>query len=72
MDQDRTELPVAALLGRAQQALLHWGLADQTPELLKFRENAVFRIFLADGGPAALRLHRPGYHDTRALASELQ
>jgi len=32
----------------------------------------VFRVRLADGAPAALRLHRPGYHDDRALASELQ
>ncbi len=72
MDQDRTELPMAALVGRAQQALFHWGLAGQTPELLKFRENAVFRIRLDDGGHAALRLHRPGYHDDRALTSELQ
>ena len=72
MDEGRTELPIAALVGRAKEALGHWGLADQTPELLKFRENAVFRIRLADGAPAALRLHRPGYHDDCALASELQ
>ncbi|MEJ6849758.1 phosphotransferase [Sinorhizobium fredii] len=72
MDEHSVALPMAALHGRAQQALRHWGLADQTPELLKFRENAVFRVRLADGAPAALRLHRPGYHDDRALASELQ
>ncbi|WP_244426694.1 phosphotransferase [Sinorhizobium sojae] len=51
---------------------MHWSLADQMPELLKFRENAVFRICLAGGEPAVLRLHRPGYHDMRALASELE
>ncbi|WHO76723.1 phosphotransferase enzyme family protein [Rhizobium sp. BT03] len=61
-----------ALPGRAKEALQHWGLADQTPKLLKFRENAVFQVRLADGKPAALRLHRPGYHDDRTLASELQ
>lgn len=72
MDQDRTELPLAVLVGRAREALLHWGLADQTPELLKLRENAVFRIRLDKGAPAALRLHRPGYRDDRALTSELQ
>ncbi|AWI60187.1 phosphotransferase enzyme family protein [Sinorhizobium fredii] len=72
MDEHSAALPMAALHGRAQQALRHWGLANQTPELLKFRENAVFRVRLADGAPAALRLHRPGYHDDRALASELQ
>lgn len=72
MDEDRTELPMAALVGRAKVALSHWGLAGQTPELLKLRENAVFRVRLGNGAPAALRLHRPGYHDDRALASELQ
>ncbi|MBB6222877.1 phosphotransferase enzyme family protein [Rhizobium leguminosarum] len=61
-----------ALSARAKEALRHWGLADQAPTLLKFRENAVFQIRLADGEPAALRLHRPGYHDDRTLVSELQ
>lgn len=76
MDQDRTELPMAALVGRAQQALFHWGLAGQTPELLKFRENAVFRIRLDDGGHAApfgciapaittTALSRPNYNGWR-------
>ncbi|MEI2297083.1 homoserine kinase [Ensifer sp. MJa1] len=57
---------------RARQALAHWGVADQQPELLKYRENAVFRVHLADGRPAALRLHRAGYHGEAALRSELQ
>lgn len=57
---------------RARHALRHWGLADQRPELLKYRENAVFRVRLADGGSAALRLHRPGYHSEAALVSELE
>jgi Ser/Thr protein kinase RdoA (MazF antagonist) len=60
-----------ALTARAQQALAAWDLAGQTPELLKYRENAVFRIRLANGEPAALRLHRPGYHGEAALVSEL-
>ncbi|MGF6174549.1 phosphotransferase enzyme family protein [Ensifer sp. 4252] len=61
-----------ALEARAQEAIAHWGLADARPELLKYRENAAFRVTLADGEPAALRLHRPGYHDVSALRSELQ
>ncbi|KRD63711.1 phosphotransferase [Ensifer sp. ENS10] len=61
-----------ALDNRACQALAHWGVADQEPELLKYRENAVFRVHLADGRPAALRLHRAGYHSAAALHSELQ
>lgn len=62
----------AALDRRACQALSHWGVADQRPELLKYRENAVFRVCLADGRSAALRLHRAGYHGEAALRSELQ
>lgn len=56
---------------RARQVLSHWDLPDQQPQLLKYRENAVFRVALADGSKAALRLHRPGYHSQAALASEL-
>jgi Ser/Thr protein kinase RdoA (MazF antagonist) len=56
---------------RARQALTAWGLPGQEPELLKYRENAVFKVRLADGGKAALRLHRPGYHSEAALRSEL-
>ena len=59
------------LMDQAKVALSHWNLQDQTPQLLKYRENAVFRIQLANGKPAALRLHRPGYHDEQALTSEL-
>jgi Ser/Thr protein kinase RdoA (MazF antagonist) len=59
------------LQARAQQALAAWGLPDQQPELLKYRENAVFKVRLGDGGKAALRLHRPGYHSEASLHSEL-
>jgi Ser/Thr protein kinase RdoA (MazF antagonist) len=59
------------LQARAQKALAAWGLPDQQPELLKYRENAVFKVRLGDGGKAALRLHRPGYHSEASLRSEL-
>lgn len=61
-----------ALAARAHEAATHWELENAQPTLLKYRENAVFRITLADGEPAALRLHRPGYHEEAALRSELQ
>lgn len=61
----------AALIARAKEALGHWQVPKQEPELLKYRENAVFRVMLEDGKPAALRLHRPGYHGIDALKSEL-
>ncbi len=56
----------------ARHALEHWGVRNAEPELLKYRENAVFRVRLADGRPAALRIHRLGYHTDAALRSELQ
>lgn len=56
---------------RARAALSHWGLSGSALTLLKYRENAVFRVTLDTGEPAVLRLHRPGYHDEAALASEL-
>lgn len=59
------------LTQRAIAALAHWDLPEQVPELIKYRENAVFKVRLAWGDPAALRLHRPAYHSQAALASEL-
>ena len=55
----------------AIEALRHWGVKGCEPELLKYRENAVFRVATADGRPAALRIHRHGYHSDDALRSEL-
>jgi Ser/Thr protein kinase RdoA (MazF antagonist) len=63
------EADVTAL---ARHALEHWGVHDCEPELLKYRENAVFRVRLPDGRPAAMRIHRLGYHTDAALRSELQ
>ncbi|MFT2214196.1 phosphotransferase enzyme family protein [Rhizobium giardinii] len=71
MSDSESTPSLAALTTRAREALGHWGLGTQKPHLLKFRENAVFRIVLTNGEPAALRLHRPGYHDENALKSEL-
>jgi Ser/Thr protein kinase RdoA (MazF antagonist) len=55
----------------AVEALKSWDIADCQPQLIKIRENAVFRIKLADGFDAALRIHRYGYHTDAALQSEL-
>ncbi|MFF3885521.1 phosphotransferase enzyme family protein [Streptomyces sp. NPDC001914] len=56
----------------ARNACDAWAFAGR-PEitLLKFRENAVFRVD-ADGGRYALRVHRAGYHTPAALESELR
>ncbi len=60
-----------ALQKRAREAIAHWPVQAHEPVLMKYRENAVFRITLEGGQFAALRLHRPGYHDETSLRSEL-
>jgi Ser/Thr protein kinase RdoA (MazF antagonist) len=62
---------VGILQERAATALQHWGLDHREARLIKYRENAVFRIRLANGCFAALRLHRPGYHPRDTILSEL-
>lgn len=53
------------------EALRHWGVRNATLELIKHRENAVFRV-AQDDATAALRIHRHGYHTDAELRSELQ
>lgn len=55
----------------ARRALPHWSLGDAELEVLKYRENAVFKATVG-AERFALRVHRPGYHTDRALNSELQ
>ncbi len=52
-------------------ALQHWDMGDCELQLIKYRENAVFRVD-SDGVRRALRLHRYGYHSDAELLSELQ
>lgn len=54
----------------ARAALAAWGQGEVV-RLVKDRENAVFELRLSHGRRAALRLHRPGYQQTAAIASEL-
>jgi Ser/Thr protein kinase RdoA (MazF antagonist) len=54
----------------ARAALDRWNLAVTDLAPIKVRENAVFRIDLAGGGRAVLRVHRQGYHSDSALESE--
>lgn len=62
------------LMKVAEEALQYWGIAKKDAEitLLKYRENAVFRVCLSDGPQYALRVHRLKYHSDIALKSELQ
>lgn len=55
----------------AAQALQAWQLSGADLSLIKYRENAVFRVQTPSGTRYALRIHRPGYHSEQALSSEL-
>ena len=59
------------LIKLASSALSSWGVNALTIELIKYRENAVFKVETVDNR-FALRIHRAGYHDPIALRSELQ
>ena len=72
---DFFEQPPAVQLDRLEAAghaaLRAWGIEGATLELIKHRENAVFRM--SDGDRSgALRIHRHGYHTDDELRSELQ
>ncbi|HWX37463.1 MAG TPA: phosphotransferase [Steroidobacteraceae bacterium] len=54
----------------ATVALREWDLEVLNLAPLKVRENAVFRIDMAGGGRAVLRVHRSGYHSDEELDSE--
>ena len=68
MNVDEAEKRMEAV---ARAALPHWDLANAELELLKFRENAVYRVRAGDE-KFALRVHRPDYHSDQSLRSELQ
>lgn len=59
------------LVELARSALPHWGLEGADLEVIKMRENAVFRATTPDGRRHALRIHRHGYHTDPELHSEL-
>jgi Ser/Thr protein kinase RdoA (MazF antagonist) len=61
----------ARLRDAGKAALRQWGIVDAELELIKYRENAVFRV-RHHGQLAALRVHRRGYHIDSELRSELQ
>lgn len=62
---------LARLTEAGRDALRHWDIEDARLDLIKYRENAVFKVS-KDDFRAALRLHRHGYHSDDALRSELQ
>lgn len=56
----------------AENSLGFWGIDNAQLDLIKHRENFVFRVQRPDGGRVVLRVHRAGYHSDAALRSELQ
>lgn len=64
---------VERLTQLARAALAHWHLDEAQLALLKYRENAVFRVIAPTTDERfVLRVHRPGYHSDAELRSELQ
>ncbi|MCZ6831136.1 MAG: phosphotransferase, partial [Gammaproteobacteria bacterium] len=61
-----------AMQGLAQRALAEWSLEGSELELIKYRENAVFKVQTGAGERYALRIHRHAYHSDAELRSELQ
>lgn len=65
------EAQAERLEAAGREALKSWNINDAKLDLIKYRENAVFRVD-HDGMRQALRLHRHGYHSDDELRSELQ
>lgn len=60
------------LLALAYKSLRHWGLEGSELSLVKYRENAVYKVTAQDGVRYALRIHRHAYHTDASLRSELE
>jgi putrescine aminotransferase len=56
----------------AEAALQAWGCDGAQLELIKHRENTVYRLHRDDGKDFVLRIHRPGYHSGAEISSEIQ
>jgi Ser/Thr protein kinase RdoA (MazF antagonist) len=58
-------------LALALKAIAHWDCIVGNPVFVMHRENAVFKVE-TNVGFAALRIHRPGYHNRIEIESELE
>ena len=65
------EAQLDAVFEIATTALQNWGIHDAELEIVKHRENTVFRATTPGGRCYALRVHQVGLHDDRAIRSEL-
>jgi Ser/Thr protein kinase RdoA (MazF antagonist) len=64
------EEQVARLEGLARRALAAWDAGDADLDLIKYRENTVFRVTRPDGRRHVLRVHRPRYRSDPEIRSE--
>lgn len=62
---------LCALHALAREALPFWSLDEVTLTLIKYRENAVYKVRDDSGRLYALRIHRAAYHTDASLHSEL-
>jgi len=73
MEVDADTVAVEQAGRYARMALTAWGLDEGCVlELIKHRENTVYRVQASDGRRYALRIHRPGYHSAIEIKSEIQ
>lgn len=56
----------------AEAAVDQWNLSVESLELIKHRENAVYKLTTKEGIRYAIRVHRANYHSDVALNSEIQ
>ena len=61
---------ITSAMRTAELARSHWPCIISPPQLFMHRENTVFKVETTVG-PAALRIHRIGYHDRNAIKSEM-
>jgi len=62
----------ARLQNLAQQAVRQWGISECDLDLIKFREDAVFKMTPSQGDATVVRVHRQNYHSDASLQSELE
>ncbi len=65
------EAQIESVTSIARFALRRWGIADAELDVVKHRENTVFRVTAQDGRCYALRVHQAGLHSEGAIRSEL-
>lgn len=66
-----TQLSNVAATELAATYATQWGNLTAPPELIRNRENIVFRLRFRDRPDAAMRLHRPGYQTQQTIEAEL-